>query len=301
MAKRTICAAAIAFSTATTGLAETMTTLSLSHQWPTSDPRHQAAQMLADTLYDRDIGIDVRIHPSATLMSPMEQYDALSEGELAFAVMPLAYAAERRPQYKLTVLPGFARDHDHAERLTRSDFMNELEAILAKDGIVVIAHGFLASGLVGRENCTSGEERTFSLFDALPVGLVEGSSNPNGNFVDDGDLFERVACYTAPGQTLPSIVYQPVLMSAVVFDTLSEKQQDVVRDIASSVQTLYRTEAELQDRLTLAAFRDAGVLVREMLPDEFEAWRSEAWSAAALSLASDPASVRLLDLALAVE
>ena len=302
MARRTIGAAAILASTVASGFADDATILALSHQWSTSDPRHQVAQMLADELHEQGVGLDVRVHPATSLMGPAQQYDALGAGDLALAIMPLAYAVERRPEYALTVLPGLARDHDHAERLAGSAFMAELEALMAEDGIVVVAHGFLASGLVGREACTvefgalSAVEASFA--ELSSVNWTTASSGSGGIFADG--LIDRKACYTAPGQTLPSIIYQPLLMSAAVFDTLTAEQQRAIRETAASVQEAYRDEAELQDRLILSGFRDAGVVVREMLPHEFETWRGDVWRAVAPSFVDDPASVHLFELALSV-
>ena len=303
--------------------------LHVSHQWPTHDMRHQVVQMLADELAAADVGLDLRIHPASTLMGPDEQYDALSDGRLDLAVMPLAYAAPKRPEYALTLMPGLARNHAHAERLAASDFMDGIEAILARDGIEVLVHGFLAGGLAGRDGCVSGPDDARGLkvraaaggvfadtlaaagatpvalsapeiYDALQTGAIDAASASSVGFAQDR-LFEQVSCYTAPGERAPSLVYQPVLVSARTRAALDPAQAAALERASARAQALYRDEAEREDRRSVEAFRGAGVPVREMLPEEFEAWRALARDAARPLVERSAEGARLLDLALSVD
>ena len=74
------------------------------------------------------------------------------------AVVPLAYAAGQRPAYNLTLMPGLVKNHDHAARLVKSPFMQELEKIMAKDDVMVLVHGYLAGGFAGKDKCITKPE-----------------------------------------------------------------------------------------------------------------------------------------------
>ena len=304
-------------------------TLTLSHQWPTSDVRHQVAQMLADEVADAGVGLDIRIHPAASLLEPGDQYAALRAGDLDLALMPLAYASADRPAYALTVLPGLVRNHAHAARLTASPFMAEIERLLGEDGMVALVHGFLAGGLAARRACVTDPAHARGLrvraaaggpfadtlaaagativslpatevYDALQTGVIDAASTSSAGF-DHDRLYEQVACYVPPAERAPSIIYQPLLMSAAAGERLAPAQREALERAARAAAVLYRSEAERQDRLALEAFRGAGVAIREMLPEEFDAWRALARGAARSLAARSPDTGRLADLAFSVE
>ena len=300
--------------------------LTLSHQWHTSDVRHQVAQALADALADAEVGLDLRIHPASSLIPADEQYDALKAGRIDLAVMPLAYAASDHPAFGLTLLPGLVRNHDHAGRMARSDFMAEIEKRLAEDGLMILVHGYLANGLAGRTDCVTGPSdaegkrvraadgahaealaaagaevvtlSTEELYGALQRGEIDAAASSTAVLAQDR-LYEQVGCYTPPGEVAPGLVYQPVLMRRAAYDALSTGQREALDAARDPLATLYRQEAERQDELSTRAFREAGVAIREMLPEEFEAWRVLARRNAARMLATKDRDV--LDLAFAVE
>ena len=303
--------------------------LSLSHQYATSDVRHQVAQALADELADADVGVDLRIHPASSLLAPEAQYDALRAGRLDMAVMPLAYAAREHPAFGLTILPGIVRNHAHAARVVGSDFMRAIEAELAEDGLMVLVHGFLAQGVAARGECMTAPEKargkrvraaaggvladtlaaagatvvqvpTGQVYEALQEGTIDAASSST-SVLAANRLYEQVACYTPPGEAAPSVVYQPVLMRRAAYEALTSEQRAALDGARVDAATLYREEAERQDKLSTEAFRKAGVAIREMLPEEFEAWRSLARRSAARMIEERKGDASLVDLAFAVE
>ncbi|MEM6680259.1 MAG: ABC transporter substrate-binding protein, partial [Pseudomonadota bacterium] len=137
----TLTAVALALGLAGTAAAKE---LRLSHQWSTSDVRHQVAQIVADEVAAADVGLDIKIFPSKSLFKPREQYKPLARGQLDMTVFPLAYAGGLRSAYNLTLMPGLVKNHDHAARLNESEFMGEIEKIMAEDDVMVLVHGYLA-------------------------------------------------------------------------------------------------------------------------------------------------------------
>src|SRR5690554_3669777 len=125
----------------------------LSHQWSTADVRHKVAQMVADEVAAADVGLDIRIFPSASLFAASEQYLPLSRGQLDMSVFPLSYAGGQRPEYNLTLMPGLVRNHDHAARLNHSPFMEAIEEVMAEDDVMVLVHGYLAGGFAAKDGC----------------------------------------------------------------------------------------------------------------------------------------------------
>ncbi|MEO1474416.1 MAG: ABC transporter substrate-binding protein, partial [Pseudomonadota bacterium] len=132
--------------------------LRLSHQWSTKDIRHQVAQIVADEVAAADVDLTIKIFPSKSLFKPREQYRPLSRGQLDMSVFPLSYAGGQQPAFNLTLMPGLVKNHDHAAKLTDSPFMDALEAKMAEDDVMVLVHGYLAGGFVGKDKCITSPE-----------------------------------------------------------------------------------------------------------------------------------------------
>ena len=127
--------------------------LRLSHQWSTSDVRHEVAQIVADEVAAANVDLEITIFPSKSLFKPREQYRPLSRGQLDMTVFPLSYAGGQQPAFNLTLMPGLVKNHDHAARLSQSPFMEALEEMMAEDDVMVLVHGYLAGGFVGKDTC----------------------------------------------------------------------------------------------------------------------------------------------------
>ena len=88
-------------------------------------------------------------------------------------VLPLSYAGGQQPAYNLTLMPGLVKNHDHAARLNKSPFMDAIEEKMAEDDVMVLVHGYLAGGFVGREKCITSPA---DIRACRPVPLVKRSN-----------------------------------------------------------------------------------------------------------------------------
>jgi TRAP-type C4-dicarboxylate transport system substrate-binding protein len=149
---RIIKTAALATIIATSG-AVNATELKLSHQWSTKDVRHKVAQIVADEVAAAGVDLNIKIFPSKSLVKPKEQYNFISRNLLDMSVFPLSYAAGQQPAVSLTLMPGLVKNHDHAARLTQSPFMSALQEKMLDDNVMVLVHGYLAGGFVGKDKC----------------------------------------------------------------------------------------------------------------------------------------------------
>lgn len=324
-------AAASAFAvTATLGASSAdAQQLRLSHQWSTSDVRHQVAQMIADDLDAADVGLSIRIFPSASLFSATEQYTPVSRGQLDMTVYPLSYAGGQRPEFNLTLMPGLVRNHDHGARLNNSPFMERLEELMAEDDIMVLVHGYLAGGFAAKGECITRPEhmpgrnvraagRAFEqmlaaagasissmasseIYNGMQTGVLDAVNTSSSSFVSFR-LYEQVDCYTPASDVALWFMYQPLLMNKSTFEGLSEEQQEVLLEAAAKAEEWYLEQAKLDDVRSVEVYRDNDVEIAEMTDDDFEAWRALAMdSAYADFLSQVPNGQELLDLAFAVE
>lgn len=303
--------------------------LRLSHQWSTKDVRHKVAQMVADHVSAANVDLDIKIFPAKALFKPREQYKPLSRGQLDMTVLPLSYAGGQQPAYNLTLMPGLVKNHDHAARLNESPFMDAIEEVMAEDDVMVLVHGYLAGGFVGREKCITSPDdikglqtraagkafeqmlvgagasiasmASSEIYNAMQTGVLDAANTSSSSFVSYR-VYEQVSCYTPAGDTALWFMYQPLLMNKDAFDGLNSAQQSALREGAAKAEAYYLAEAKKEDANSVDVYRKAGVQIKEMSQGEFNAWRDLAKETSYKMFVEDyPEGQRFLDLALDVE
>jgi TRAP-type C4-dicarboxylate transport system substrate-binding protein len=318
-----------ALSLLLTGGAAHAEELRLSHQWSTSDVRHEVAQIVADEVAAAGVDLEITIFPSKSLFKPREQYQPLSRGQLDMTVFPLSYAGGQQPSFNLTLMPGLVKNHDHAARLSQSPFMEALEAKMAEDDVMVLVHGYLAGGFVGKNNCithpddvvglqTRAAGKSFEqmlvgagasitsmasseIYSAMQTGVLDAANTSSSSFVSYR-IFEQVKCYTPAADIALWFLYQPLLMNKSTFEALSSQQQAALLAAADKAEEHYLEQAKLQDAMSVDIFREAGVEIAEMTAEDFAAWQAIANETSYAAFVADvPGGQELLDLALAVE
>jgi len=303
--------------------------LRLSHQWSNKDVRHQVAQIVADEVAAANVDLEIKIFGSKSLFKPREQYRPLSRGQLDMTVFPLSYAGGQQPAYNLTLMPGMVKNHDHAARLSSSPFMDALEAKMADDDVMVLVHGYLAGGFVGKDKCitkpadieglqTRAAGKAFEqmlagagasitsmasseIYNAMQTGILNAANTSSSSFVSYR-IYEQVSCYTPASDVALWFMYQPLLMNKSKFDGLSAEQQSALLAASKKAEAFYLEEAKKQDAASTEVFKEAGVEIAEMTSEDFEAWRELAKETSYKAFVEEvPDGQELLDMALAVE
>jgi len=324
--KRTLIGAAVA---ALAAVAAQATELRLSHQWSTTDVRHQVAEIVATHVAEADVGLEIRIFPSQSLFKAREQYRPLSRGQLDMTVFPLSYAGGQRPEYNLTLMPGLVKNHDHAARLNESPFMEAIEAIMAEDDVMVLVHGYLAGGFAGKDRCVTAPEdiaglqtraagkafeqmlagagaffasmASSEIYNAMQTGVLQAANTSSSSFVSYR-IYEQVACYTPAGDYALWFMYQPLLMTKSTFEGLTEAQQAALLEGAAKAEAFYLEQAKKEDAASVEAFKANGVEIATMTQAQFDAWRAIAAETSYKAFKENtPGGDKLLDLALSVE
>ena len=304
-------------------------TLRLSHQWSENDVRHQVAQMIADEVAAAGVDLEVQIYPNQTLFKAREQYTPLSRGQVDMIVLPLSYAGGQQPAYNLTLMPGLVRNLDHGDRLSHSPFMERLEEIMAGDDVMVLVHGYLAGGFGSNEGCITGPDdvsgvtiraagkafeqmlagagasiasmASSEIYPALQTGVLDAANTSSESFVSYR-LYEQLKCYTPAGDTALWFMYQPLLMNKSTFDGLTPEQQAALTEAAAKAEAFYLEEGKKGDEVATETFREAGVEIAEMTPEDFDAWLAIARETSFPAFVEEtPDGQELLDMALAVE
>src|SRR5690349_23792574 len=89
------------------------TTLRASHQFPggKGDARDEMVQIIAREAHAASVGLEIQVHPDASLFRPQEQWSAMVNGQLDISSFPLDYASGRVRVFAATLMPGLVRNH----------------------------------------------------------------------------------------------------------------------------------------------------------------------------------------------
>ncbi|MDH5512431.1 MAG: ABC transporter substrate-binding protein, partial [Gammaproteobacteria bacterium] len=146
-----IVSASIAFAPAI----QAETVLKASHQFPggKNDPRDEMVQIIAREVEKANVGLKIQVYPGQSLFKAKEQWGAITKGQLDITAFPLDYASGRHPQFSATLMPGLVKNHEHAKRLNKSPFMDDIRKVIDDGGAMVLADAWLAGAFASKKNC----------------------------------------------------------------------------------------------------------------------------------------------------
>jgi TRAP-type C4-dicarboxylate transport system substrate-binding protein len=325
-----IAASAIALVGATAPvMAETI--LKASHQFPggKGDVRDEMVQMIARDVAKADVDLKIRVYPGQSLFKAREQWDAIVNGTLDITALPLDYASGRHPQFSATLMPGLVKNHDHARRLNDSAYMDEIKKIINDAGAIVLADAWLAGGFASKQNCvlnpkdvvgqtmraagpafdemlaTAGASinnlPSSEIYAALQTGVLTGANTSSGSFVSYR-IYEQVKCLTEPGDYALWFMYEPILISSKVFNSLTPAQQKALQTAGQKAEDFFFDAAKGLDTKLVDTYRKAGVEVVKMNKEQYDAWLAIAKQSSYKTFSEKvPGGARLIDMALSVD
>jgi TRAP-type C4-dicarboxylate transport system substrate-binding protein len=320
-----------AFGLCLTVSAGAQTVLKASHQFPggKGDARDEMVQIIAREAKAANVGLDIQVYPGASLFKPNDQWNAMVGGQLDMSSFPLDYASGKVPAFSATLMPGLVRNHDRAQRLNGSPFMEEIRAKIEKAGVIVLADAWLAGAIASKKTCVRKPEDikgqklrsagpTFAamwqqagasivnipsneVYNALQTGVAEATDTSTGSFVSFR-IYEQVKCITAPGENALWFMYEPVLISKRSFDRLTKPQQEALVAAGKKSEAYFNDATKKLDEEMVSAFKKNNVEVVTLTADEYDAWIKIAQESSYKQFADEVSDgKKLIDAALAVK
>ena len=305
--------------------------LKASHQWPggKGDARDEMVQIIAKEAAAANVDLNIKVYPGKSLFKPKEQWGAMVKGQLDISAFPLDYASGRHPQFSATLMPGLVKNHDHALRLNKSPFMDEIKKIINDAGVVVLADAWLAGGFASKKNCILGPDTmqgqvtraagpafeqmlvgagasissmpSSAIYQAMQTGVLDAANTSSGSFVSYR-IYEQVKCLTEPGDYALWFMYEPILMSKMSWDKLNKAQQDALMAAGKKAEDYMTGQAKGLDTKMVDTFKKAGVEVVKMNAEQAEAWKKIAQETSYKNFAEKvPGGKELIEMALAVD
>jgi TRAP-type C4-dicarboxylate transport system substrate-binding protein len=208
--------------------------------------------------------------------------------------------------------------------------MDALQEKMLDDNVMVLVHGYLAGGFVGKDKCIVKPEdvkgmqiraagKSFEqmligagasitsmssadIYSAMQTGVLNAANTSSSSFVSYR-IYEQVKCYTPASENIALwFLYQPLIMSKDKFDGLNAQQQTALLAAAKKAEAFYLAEAKTQDAKSTEVFRKAGVEIAEMTQADFNAWRDIAVETSYKEFVNSvEGGQELLDMALSVD
>lgn len=323
--------AALCFAIAFSGTASADTVLRASHQFPSGqgDVRDEMVQLMAQHVADADVGLQIQVHPGQSLFGANEQWGALVRGRLDLTLLPLDYASGRHPEFSATLMPGLVRNHEHAQRLNDSEYMDMIKEVALDGGARILADSWLAGGFASSEQCITSPESirgqniraagpafeqmleaagasiasmpSSEIYTAIQTGVLEAANTSSMSFISFR-LHEQVDCLTEPGDYALWFMYEPILISEQVWQGLNEEQQEALLAAAQAAEDYFAAEAAALDQQMVEVYKENGIEVVSMTEEDYNAWLEIARETSYKNFAENvPNGQAIIDAALAVD
>ena len=313
--RRTVLGAALAspFLLRAGGARAAARTLKISHQFPggtadQGDFRDRLVRKFADEVTKRTNGeLAFEIYPGSSLMKTVAQFSALRRGALDMSLYPLAYAGGEVPEVNIGLMPCLVTSYDQGMAWKTKQIGQDLTALLDKRGVRIVTWVWQAGGVASRSTPVvvpddtkglkiRGGSREFDLMLKDSGGII--SSVPSNEIyaaMQTGSLDAAVTSSTSlisfrleeiskavtavKGESF-WFMFEPLLMSKQIYDSLPEAQRKVIDAVGQEMEPFGLQAAKADDEELIKVYTKTGATIRSMDAAAIAKWRPLAESTA---------------------
>ena len=308
--------------------------LKISHQFPggtveQGDFRDRLVRRFAADVEAKTNGaLKFEIYPGSSLMKTVAQFSGLRRGALDLSLYPLAYAGGEVPEVNVGLMPCLVSRYEQGMAWKTADIGRQLTAQLEAKGVKILTWIWQAGGIASRSTAVVGPDdvkglkirggsREMDLMLKAAGGII--SSVPSNEIypaMQTGSLdaavtsstslisfrLEEISKAVTTGRAGSFwFMFEPLLMSKAIFDSLPADQQAAMT-AAGTAQEAFALEAAKADDEDLAkVYGKAGVKVIDETEAALKQWQTVARDTAWKDFAArSPSCADLLRLAEAV-
>jgi TRAP-type C4-dicarboxylate transport system substrate-binding protein len=305
--------------------------LKISHQFPggtinEGDFRDRLCLTFAAELEKRTGGeIGGQVYPNSSLMKTIPQYSAVRQGALDLSLYPISYAGGELPELNIGLMPGLVSSYKQGAAWKTSPVGQKFSALLASKNVLILSWIWQAGGLASRaapivnpedakgRKIRGGSREMDMMFQAAGATTLSTPSNELYAAMQTGACdacttsstslisfrLEEVAKSLTTGRGKSYwFMLEPLIMSKLIFDKLSKKQQDVIMALGTELEVFGTKEAMADDEKVAEVYAKKGAKVADLDEATVEKWRAVARPTAWKDYAGKtPLSAELLKLA----
>ena len=109
------------------------------------------------------------------------------------------------------------------------------------------------------------------IYFALQTGVLDACMTSSSSF-ESYRLYEQVKYYTSPRSTTTWYMLEPLVISLITWKKLYPEQQKIVMEVGKELEKFNLEEAIKYDSEVTDLFKQKGVQVYDMRPEDFKAW-----------------------------
>ncbi len=290
------------------------TVFKISHQFPggtatEGDFRDRLCRQFASEVEKRTKGsLKFEIYPGSSLMKTNAQFSSMRKGALDLSLVPLSYAGGEMPEVNIGLMPGLVTSYEQGYGWKNAEVGRELNRLLLDKGIVVVSWIWQAGGVASRTipiiepedakglKIRGGSREMDLILKAAGAAVVSLPSNEIYAAMQTGAMdaaltsstslisfrLEEVSKSLTTGRGKAYwFMFEPLMMSKVVFDKLSKDQQAIIMAVGGELETMARKSAQADDQLVAAVYQKAGAKVVDLSEATVKKWqtiaRTTAW------------------------
>ena len=290
------------------------TALKISHQFPggtleEGDFRDRLCRMFAAEVQKRTNGsLKFEIYPGSSLMKTNAQFSSMRKGALDLSLVPLSYAGGEVPEVNIGLMPGLVPSYEVGAAWKNAEVGRELNKLLLDKGIVVVSWIWQAGGVASRTKAVvdpddvkgmkiRGGSREVDLvlkaagaavvslpsneiYAAMQTGAMEAAMTSSTSLISF--RLEEVSKFLTSGRGQSYwYMFEPLMMSKVIFDKLTKDQQNAIMTVGAELEAFAIKAAKQDDVAVATVYEKKGAKVVDLNAATVKKWqaiaRTTAW------------------------
>jgi TRAP-type C4-dicarboxylate transport system substrate-binding protein len=273
--------------------------LKISHQFPggtvdSGDFRDQLCRRFAAALAKKTNGaLTAEVYPGSSLVKTVAQYSAIRRGALDMTLYPLNYAGGEVSEYNIGFMPGVISSLDQAYNWKKAEIGKRLTALMAEKGAIPVTWLWQAGGSASRTHPilvpddvkglkVRGGSREMDLmlkgaelYAAMQTGTMDVAMTSSTSLMSF--RLEEIAKNLTTGRGKGFFfIFEPLLMSKQVFDSLPKDQQAAIMEVGLEMEK-FGLEKSKEDDVTVAkVYEKAGIKTFDLDQAQVDKWKAVA-------------------------
>lgn len=290
------------------------TALKISHQFPggtleEGDFRDRLCRMFAAEVQKRTNGsLKFEVYPGSSLMKTNAQFSSMRKGALDLSLVPLSYAGGEVPEVNIGLMPGLVPSYEVGAAWKNAEVGKELNKLLLDKGIVIVSWIWQAGGVASRTKAVvdpddvkgmkiRGGSREVDLvlkaagaavvslpsneiYAAMQTGAMEAAMTSSTSLISF--RLEEVSKFLTSGRGQSYwYMFEPLMMSKVIFDKLTKEQQNAIMTVGAELEAFAIKAAKQDDIAVATVYEKKGAKVVDLNAATVKKWqtiaRTTAW------------------------
>ncbi|MBI3479550.1 MAG: TRAP transporter substrate-binding protein DctP [Nitrosomonadales bacterium] len=288
--------------------------LKISHQFPAGtltegDFRDRLCRKFSAEVEKRTSGaLKFEIYAGSSLMKTNAQFSSMRKGALDLSLVPLSYAGGEVAETNIGLMPGLVPSYTQGAAWKKAEVGKLLNQVLNDKGIVVVSWIWQAGGIASRttplvapEDAKGMKVRGGSremdmvlkeagasvitlpsneIYAAMQTGAMDAAMTSSTSLISF--RLEEVSKHLTTGRGKSYwFMFEPLMMSKAIFDSLPKAQQDAIMAVGEEMEKFAVDGAMADDKAVADIYVKAGAKVYDLDEAMVKRWqdiaRKTAW------------------------